>query len=137
MIVAILDTNGAGLGQSIIKKIKQEICADINIIALGTNTFATSKMVKSGAHVGISGEKAICAFCKKNTADCIIAPIGILCNGEKDMELCPCICKAIINMDCTKYILPLQRYNLYIPGTRELSIKDIVDEIIDDIKSKL
>lgn len=65
MIVAILDTNGAGLGQSIIKKIKQEICADINIIALGTNTFATSKMVKSGAHVGISGEKAICAFCKK------------------------------------------------------------------------
>lgn len=137
MIIAVLDTNGAGLGQSIIKKLKQEISTDMNIIALGTNTLATSKMVKSGAHIGISGEKAIYAFCNKNAVDCIIAPIGILCNGEKDMELSPCICKAVINMSCTKYILPLQKYNIYIPGTRELSIKDIIDEIIDDIKSRI
>ena len=137
MIIAVLDTNGAGLGQSIIKKLKQEINKDINIIALGTNTFATSKMVKSGANLGISGEKAICAFCKKNNIDFIIAPIGILCNGEKDIELCPCICKAVLNLDCIKYILPLQRYNIYIPGTRELAIKDMIDEIINDINIKI
>lgn len=137
MIIAILDTNGAGLGQNIIKKLKKDLCDDINIIALGTNTFATSKMVKAGAHVGVSGEKGICSFCKKNDVDCIIAPIGILCNGEKDMELCPSICKSIINMNCTKYILPLQKHDIYIPGTRNLQIKDFIDEIISDIKSKM
>ena len=93
MIIAIFDTNGAGLGQNIIKRLKKDLSNDINIIALGTNTFATSKMVKAGAHVGVSGEKAISSFCKKNKVDCIIAPIGILCNGEKDIELCPSICK--------------------------------------------
>lgn len=137
MIIAILDTNGAGLGQNIIKKLKKDLCSDINIIALGTNTFATSKMVKAGAHVGVSGEKGICSFCKKNDVDCIIAPIGILCNGEKDMELCPSICKSIINMNCTKYILPLQKHDIYIPGTRNLQIKDFIDEIISDIKNKM
>ena len=137
MIIAILDTNGAGLGQNIIKKLKKDLCDDINIIALGTNTFATSKMVKAGAHVGVSGEKGICSFCRKNDVDCIIAPIGILCNGEKDMELCPSICKSIINMNCTKYILPLQKHDIYIPGTRNLQIKDFIDEIISDIKSKM
>ena len=137
MIIAILDTNGAGLGQNIIKKLKKDLCDDINIIALGTNTFATSKMVKAGAHVGVSGEKGICSFCKKNDVDCIIAPIGILCNGEKDMELCPSICKSIINMNCTKYILPLQKHDIYIPGTRNLQIKDFIDEIISDIKNKM
>ena len=137
MIIAILDTNGAGLGQNIIKKLKKDLCSDINIIALGTNTFATSKMVKAGAHVGVSGEKGICSFCKKNDVDCIIAPIGILCNGEKDMELCPSICKSIINMNCTIYILPLQKHDIYIPGTRNLQIKDFIDEIISDIKNKM
>lgn len=137
MIVAVIDTNGAGLGQNIIKKLKKELCNDINIIALGTNTFATSQMVKSGAHLGISGEKAICSFCKKKKIDFIIAPIGILCNGEKDIELCPCICKSVINLDCVKYILPLQKHNIYIPGTRNLQIKDFIDEIISDIKSKI
>ena len=137
MIIAILDTNGAGLGQNIIKKLKKDLFYDINIIALGTNTFATSKMVKAGAHIGVSGEKAICSFCKKNKVDCLIAPIGILCNGEKDIELCPSICKAVINMNCTKYILPLQKYDIYIPGTRDLQIKDFIEEIISDIKCKM
>ena len=137
MIIAILDTNGAGLGQNIIKKLKKDLFHDINIIALGTNTFATSKMVKAGAHIGVSGEKSICSFCKKNKVDCIIAPIGILCNGEKDMELCPSICKAVINMDCTKYIIPLQKHDIYIPGTRNLQIKDFIEEIISDIKCKM
>ena len=111
MIIAIFDTNGAGLGQNIIKRLKKDLSNDINIIALGTNTFATSKMVKAGAHVGVS--------------------------GEKDMELCPSICKSIINMDCTKYILPLQKYDIYIPGTRNFQIKDFIEEILSDIKNKM
>lgn len=135
MKIAVIDAQGAGLGQTIIKKIRKEIDRDIYIIALGTNTFATSNMVKSGANVGISGERAICSFCKTNKIDSIIGPIGIICNGGINGEITPMISTSIFNMDCTKYILPLQKHGIYIPGTRNLQIKDIIDEIVLDIKN--
>jgi len=137
MNIAVIDAQGAGLGQTIIKKIRKEIALDVYIIALGTNTFATSNMVRAGANVGISGEKAICSFCRTNKVDSIIGPIGIICSGGIRGEVTPMISNSIFNMDCTKYILPLQKHGIYIPGTRNLQIKDIIEEIILDIKSSI
>lgn len=137
MKIAIIDAQGAGLGQTIIKKIRKEIDHDIYIIALGTNTFATSNMVRAGANVGISGERAIYSFCKTNKIDSIIGPIGIIYSGGINGEITPMISKSIFNMDCTKYIIPLQKHGIYIPGTRNLQIKDIIEEIVLDIKSNI
>lgn len=134
MKVAVLDAQGAGLGQTIIKKLHKEIPQDVYIIALGTNTCASSNMVRAGANVGISGEHAICAFCRTNKVDCIIGPIGMLCSGSINGEITPMISNAIFEMDCTKYILPLQKHGIYIPGTRKLQIKDLIEEIVLDIK---
>lgn len=132
MDIAVLDSNGAGIGQSVVKKLKKELNT-VNIIALGTNTFATSNMVKSGATVGISGEKAIYSFLKTNEIHGIIAPISILYNGTLDSEVSPLICKAFFNVTATKYILPLKQNNIYIPGTQNLQIKDIITEIVYNI----
>jgi hypothetical protein len=137
MKIAVIDAQGAGLGQTVIKRLRKEIDHDIYIIALGTNTFATSNMVRSGANVGISGERAICSFCKTNKIDCIIGPIGIICTGGINGEVTHMISQAVLDMDCTKYILPLQKHGIYIPGTRNLQIKDIVEEIVLDIKKNL
>lgn len=137
MKIAVIDAQGAGLGQTIIKKIRKEIDHDIYIIALGTNTFATSNMVRSGANVGISGERAICSFCKTNKIDSIIGPIGIMCSGGINGEITPMISTSIFNMDCTKYILPLQKHGIYIPGTRNLQIKELIEEIVLNIKSNI
>ncbi|MDR3594644.1 DUF3842 family protein [Clostridium sp.] len=135
MKIAVIDTQGAGLGQTIIKKVRKEIKRNIYIIALGTNTLATSNMVRAGANVGISGEKAISSFCKTNKIDSIIGPIGILCSGNLNVEITPMISASILNMNCTKYILPLQKHGIYIPGTRNLQIKEIIEEIVIDIKN--
>lgn len=137
MKIAVIDAQGAGLGQTIIKKIRKELNHDVYIIALGTNSFATSSMVKVGANVGISGEKAISSFCKTTKIDSIIGPIGIICSGGINGEITPMISRSIFNMDCTKYILPLQKHGIYIPGTRCLQIKDIIEEIVLDIKHNL
>ena len=135
MKIAVIDAQGAGLGQTIIKKILKEIHLEVHITALGTNTFATSNMIRSGANVGISGEKAICSFCRTNKIDSIIGPIGILCSGGINGEVTSMISNSIFNMDCTKYIIPLQKHGIYIPGTRNLQIKDIIEEIVLDIKN--
>lgn len=137
MKVAVIDAQGAGLGQSVIKKIRKKLGDTIYVVALGTNTLATSNMVRSGANVGITGESAICYFCKTNIIDCIIGPIGVICSGGINGEITPSISQAILQMDCTKYIMPLQKHGLYIPGTRNLQIKDIIEEIINNISLKL
>jgi len=134
MKIAVIDAQGAGIGQAVIKKIRKEIEDDIYIIALGTNTYATSTMIKAGADVGISGEIEISKFCSENQLDSIIGPIGIICNGGINGEITPLISRSIFKKDCTKYILPLQKHGIYIPGTRNLQIKDIIEEIVLDIK---
>lgn len=137
MKIAVIDAQGAGLGKTIIKSIRKELGQEVNIIALGTNTFATSNMVRAGATVGISGERAICSFCRTNKIDSIIGPIGVICSGAMQGEITSMISTAVFGMECTKYIIPLQKHGIYIPGTRDLQIKDIIEEIILDIKKNL
>ncbi len=137
MKIAVIDAQGAGFGQTIIQKIRKEVGLDIYITALGTNTFATSRMIRAGANVGITGENAICSFCMTNKIDSIIGPIGMICSGGINGEITALIAKSIFNMDCTKYIIPLQKHGIYIPGTRNLQIKDIIKDIVLDIKSNI
>lgn len=138
MKIAVIDAQGAGLGQTIVKKLRKELMdKELQIIALGTNTLATSNMVRAGANVGLSGERAICTFLRTNEIDSIVCPIGVLFNGGINGEVTSMISNSIFQATCTKYILPLQKHNIYIPGTRELQIKDIIDEIVLDIKNKI
>jgi len=137
MKVAVIDAQGAGLGQSIIKKIRKELGSSIHLIALGTNTVATSNMVRAGANVGITGESSICLFCRNNTIGSIIGPVGIVCSGGIRGEITPKISEAVFQMECTKYIIPLKKHGIYIPGTRNLEIKEIIEEIVSDIKNSI
>ena len=137
MKIAIIDAQGAGLGQTIIKRIRKDIGQDVYIIALGTNPFATSNMIKAGANIGISGESEICSFCKNNEIDSLIGPIGIICAGGINGEITASISQSVFNMDCIKYIIPLQNHGIYIPGTRNLEIKEIIEEIVVNIKNRI
>lgn len=137
MKIAVIDAQGAGLGQTVIKRIRKEIPKEIYIIGLGTNTIATSNMVRAGANVGIIGEKAICSFCDRQNIDCIIGPIGVICNDGVNNEIPASITQSVFQMDCIKYIIPLRKHNIFIPGTRNLEIKEIINEIIIDIKETL
>lgn len=135
MKIAIIDAQGAGIGKTVIKKLIKEISDPLYITALGTNEVSTSNMIKAGAHRGFSGEAAICNFLKNEIIDCLIGPIGIISSGGIKGEITSLISKAVFEKDCTKYIIPLKFHGIYIPGTRELSIKEIIDEIITDIKN--
>lgn len=137
MKIAVIDAQGAGLGQTIIKKLRKEFGDAIYITALGTNSTAAANMLKSGADESFSGEKTICSFCKSNELDSIIGPIGIICCNGINGEITPMLAKTIYSTRCIKYLLPLQKHGIYIPGTRNLQIKDIIDEIILDISKRI
>lgn len=134
MNIAVIDGQGAGLGQTVIKRLRKEFGKSIYIIALGTNIAAANNMIKVGANKSIIGEEEIYSFCEKERLDYIIGPIGILCSGGINGEITPKLSTAIFAMNCTKYIIPLQKHGIYIPGTRNLQIKEIIEEIVIDIK---
>ncbi|WP_129723847.1 DUF3842 family protein [Xylanivirga thermophila] len=137
MNIGVMDAQGAGLGQSVIKRLRHEIGDLVYIIALGTNNAATANMLKAGADLGITGEEDICLFCRKNTIDALIGPVGIMCSGGINGEITASISMAVFEMECIKYIIPLRKHGIYIPGTRELQIKDIINEIVQDIKKTI
>lgn len=136
MKIAVIDGQGAGLGQTVIKRLRKEIETDIFITALGTNETAASNMIKSGANEGIIGTDNIILFCNEESIDCIIGPIGIMCSGGINGEISSLVSGNIFMMDCIKYIIPLQKHGIYIPGTRNLEIKEIIQEIVMDIKKR-
>lgn len=134
MKIAVIDGQGGGLGKIIIEKLKRELGDDVEILALGTNAYATANMVKAGANEGASGESAICFCCKNVKFNCIIGPIGIVCPNSMLGELTPLMAEAIFNSECTKYIVPISKHGLYIPGIKNLQINDFIHEIAMDIK---
>lgn len=137
MKIAVIDAQGAGIGQTVIRSLRKEIISHITIIALGTNETAASNMKKAGADFKYTGEKNICTFCITQTVDAIIGPIGIMISGGINGEITTKISQSIFGMSCKKYIIPLQKHGIYIPGTRNLEIKDIISEIVTDIKNDL
>ncbi|WP_315118963.1 DUF3842 family protein [uncultured Clostridium sp.] len=137
MRVAVIDGQGAGLGKAIVKKLKKDIHPYIHITALGTSSLAMDNMVKSGADIGLYGEDNICDYLSNEDIDCLIGPIGIICTGGINGEITSKISNIIFQIECTKYLLPLQKHGIYIPGTRNLQIKEIINEIVEDIKSHI
>lgn len=134
MKIAVIDAQGAGIAQAVIKRIRRESANNIYIYALGTNSTATSNMLKAGANLGITGEELICSFLLNKDIDALIGPIGILISGGIDGEITHKISSSIFNTKCEKYIIPLKKHGIYIPGTKDLSIKQIIDEIVDELK---
>lgn len=137
MNIAVIDAQGGGIGQTVVKRLRREFKSQVNIFALGTNSTAASNMLKAGSNYGFTGEESIISFCRTKKVNAIIGPIGIMASGGINGEITAEISKSIFEMECTKYIIPLRKHGIYIPGTRNLEIREIIDEIIENIRLEI
>jgi hypothetical protein len=135
MKIAVIDGQGGGLGRSIIERIRSEIGSDIEIIALGTNSLATSGMIKAGADKGATGENAIVVGSRG--ADLIIGPIAIILPDSMLGEITGKMAGAVAGSRAEKLLLPLNKCGVTIAGTAEYSIKQLIDDTIKKIKEKI
>lgn len=134
MSIAVIDGQGGGLGKSIIVNLRNELGNSTDIIALGTNAYAAKAMLKAGASQCFHGENSIVSYIENNYIRCLVAPIGVLCSGGLSGEVTHKISECIFKKDCIKYIIPLKKHGFYIPGTVNLELKEIMDEIVKEIK---
>mgnify|MGYP000181754986 CR=1 FL=1 len=75
MKLVIIDGQGGKMGRAVIEQLKKNL-PYLEIYAIGTNSIATSAMLKAGADYGATGENPVIVGAR--TADIIIGPIGIV-----------------------------------------------------------
>lgn len=135
MKIAVIDGMGGGIGSQAVERLKSLSINDIEIIALGTNSQATSNMLKSGAHEGATGENAISWMCQK--VDIIIGPLAIIAANSMMGEISPKMSEAIASSSARKLLLPVSKCNIDVIGLENLQFKTIFNELTIKIKKIL
>ena len=75
MNLVIIDGQGGGLGRQLVSAVKDRY-PDIEIIAIGANSAATTAMLRAGATQAATGENSVIVACR--SADVIIGSVGIV-----------------------------------------------------------
>lgn len=136
MRIAVVDGQGGGIGKTIVEKLRKDLPEDIEIIALGTNSLATSFMLKAGANEGATGENAIVHNVGK--VDIIMGVIGIIAANSMLGELTPLMANKISESPAKKILLPLNRCNIEVVGTaRTEPLPHLIDKAVQNVKDYL
>ncbi len=130
--IAVIDGQGGGIGSAIIKRLREAIAEEVEIIGLGTNAMATGAMLKAGANKGASGENAIVQTVK--TVDIIIGPTSIVVANSMMGELTPKMSVAITSSHATKCLLPLKIPEVEMIGAPKEPLPHLVDQLIKRIQ---
>ena len=103
MIIAVIDGMGGGIGAQVVIELREELPTYIEIYALGTNSIATSAMMKAHANKGATGENAIVVSVKK--ANIIVAPISIVMPNSMMGEVTSILVKLYVIAEAFKILI--------------------------------
>ena len=128
----VIDGQGGGIGSAIIKGLREDIRDDMEIFAFGTNSIATSRMMKAGANKGATGENAIVHTCPK--VDIIFGPLSILMPNAMMGEVTPKMTQAICSCEAKKILIPLIQERVTLVGMTREPLPHLVNQAVKLIK---
>lgn len=134
MIVAVIDGMGGGIGAQIVSSLREELPSYIDVYALGTNSIATSAMMKSHANKGATGENAIIVSVKK--VNVIIGPISVVIPNSMMGEVTTKISEAISDSEALKILLPIMPENIELVGLENKPLTLLIKDSIKVIKKE-
>lgn len=134
MKITVIDGQGGRIGRTVIEQLKEKH-SDLELYAIGTNSIATSAMLKAGADYGATGENA--AIVNAADSDIIIGPIGIVFANALLGEITPAIATAIGASKAYKILIPVNRCNHYVAGCTEAPMSEHIKLAINKIESML
>ena len=134
MEILIIDAQGGGIGKQLIIEINKNF-KNANITAVGTNSVATTNMLKAGAKNAATGENAVVVGCRK--ADIIIGPVGIVIADSMYGEITPKMAVAVGQSNAKKLLIPMNHCNNIIVGVENKRMNEFISETINELKSYL
>lgn len=131
MKILIVDGQGGGVGRQLAARIK-EAFPDVRLMAVGTNTVATSAMLKGGADSAATGENAVLVAARK--ADVIIGPIGIVVADSLGGEISPAMANAVAQADAKRILLPFKNCDNVIVGVSDFTLATQIQQAVEELR---
>ena len=133
-LLMVMDGQGGGIGKAIIKRLRETFGEEVEILALGTNSVATSQMMKAGANRGATGENAIIKTALQT--DIIIGPLAIIMANSMMGEVTPGMSEAISSSNALKILIPLTQERVEIVSVPGEPLPHLIDQVIEIIKGE-
>lgn len=133
--IAVIDGQGGGIGKAIVEKLKKNFGEEIDVLALGTNSLATSMMLKAGANEGATGENAV--VYNTSRVDIIIGLVGILVANSYYGEFTSKMATSVSESDAIKMIIPLNKSKIEVAGNLSKPLPHYIDDIVELVKFQL
>jgi hypothetical protein len=131
MKVVIIDGQGGKMGAAVISELAGKL-PSAEIVAVGTNSIATSAMLGSKPTAAATGENAV--IVNSRDADFIIGPIGIVVADSLHGEISPAMSAAVGQSRAKKILIPVSRCNTYVVGVSEYNLTDYIHLAVEQIK---
>lgn len=125
--VLVVDAQGGGLGKQLVSAIKQAV-PNALVTAVGTNSAATSAMLKAGADRAATGENAVVVACRH--ADVIVGPVGIAIADSLLGEVTPVMATAVGQSNAARILVPSSHCNNLIAGVTDMSMSALVQHAV-------
>ena len=123
MKIVVIDGQGGKVGHAIVEALKSHNSV-YEIVAIGTNSAATAKMLTAKADYGATGENALIVNTKD--ADYIIGPVGIIVADALHGEISPAMAVAVGQSRAKKILLPISRCSTFVAGVGNLSLSEYI-----------
>ena len=134
MIILVVDGQGGGVGRQLVVQIKQAF-PDVELTAVGTNTIATSAMMKGGADTAATGENAVLVAARK--ADVIVGPLGIVVADSLGGEITPAMANAVAQSCAKRILLPFKNCDNVIVGVSDFTLGTLIQQAVEELRKIL
>ncbi len=130
MNILVIDAQGGGIGKQLVSALKSNFPA-ARIVAVGTNTIATSAMLKAGADDAATGENAVVVNSRR--ADVIAGPVGIVIADALLGEVTPLMAKAVAQSNARRILIPINHCDNIVVGVSDLNIGKLIRDVVEEI----
>lgn len=133
-IILVVDGQGGKIGKELCSRLIERF-PQTEVWAIGTNSMATSTMLKAKPHQAATGENPVVVASRN--ADIICGPIGICIADSMLGEVSPTMALAIAQSRARKVLIPFNKCSAVIAGVKENSIAELVEDALRIVEENL
>ena len=127
MHILVIDGQGGRMGAALTEQIKTAL-PGAELIAIGTNSLATTAMLRAGADAAATGENPVVV--NSRWADVIVGPLGNITANALLGEITPKMAAAVSESSAKKILLPGSRCAVSVVGVQEKTLSEYVREAV-------